>query len=370
MNLQVLAQNIRRLRTAKGLSQRALADSAGLSLPSIKNLESAKIEPRMNTIQAIARSLEVKLQVLFMPVHELKSVRFRSNRRIQNRENILADVSRWLVDFNYLESALNEHVKFKLSGTRNHCDRNNIISCAKACREKLNIKPTEPIHDICGLLEDAGVKIYPFPMSSDGFFGLSIREEDGGPAIVVNIWDRISVERRIFTAAHELGHLILHAEAYDVSQSSEDKDEEHEADLFASHFLLPNEGFEKEWNEAAGLHWVDRVFKVKRIFHVSYKTVLMRLIQNGIADQKIWMRFNHDYQIRFNRTLTFKEEPAGIDSNEPYRLQQFDFYEDRLSRLTRKAVENDTISLSRGAEILHISIREMQDLLSSWEAGL
>ena len=373
MSLQVLAKNIRRLRTSKGLSQKALADSAGLSLHSIKNLESAKIEPRMNTIQAVSKSLDVKLQVLFKPVHELRSVRFRSKKRIQNRENILADVSRWLDDFNYLENALGEKNLFKLRGLRGHCSYNDddIILCAKKCRDKLDIKNDEPIHDICGLLEKAGIKIYPIATSSDGFFGLSIREKDGGPAIIVNVWDRISIERRIFTAAHELGHLILHADAYDVQQSSEDEKEEQEANLFSSYFLLPDEGFIKEWSEASGLHWVDRVFKVKRIFHVSYKTVLIRLIDHKIADKSsIWMRFNHDYQHRYHRSLSFKEEPQGMDSGEPYRLQQFDFYEDRLSRLTRKAIEKDIISISRGAEILRISIDEMKNLIKSWEAGL
>lgn len=370
MNLQLLARNVRRLRSAKRFSQKALAESAGLSLPAIKNLEGAKNEPRMNTLQAIARALDIKLQDLFMPVRELKTVRFRSSRRLQNRENILANISRWLDDFNYLEQVLGEHIPFRLKEVREQCSRDNIVESAEICRNKLKLKKIEPIHDICGLLEHAGVKIFPVPMASDGFFGLSIGEKDGGPAVVVNSWERISVERRIFSAAHELGHLMLHPNAYDVSQTDENKEEEGEADLFAGHFLMPDHGFRKEWNEAAGLHWVDRVFKVKRIFHVSYKTILVRLIECGAADKTIWKRFNLAYQQRFRRKLSFKEEPMGIDAAEPFGLQRFDFYEDRFSRLTRKAVESDKISLSRGAEILRIGIEEMQDLLKNWEVVL
>jgi Zn-dependent peptidase ImmA (M78 family) len=207
-------------------------------------------------------------------------------------------------------------------------------------------------------------------MASDSFFGLSIAEEDGGPAIIVNAWERIPVERRIFSASHELGHLMLHRDAYDVSQTKESKKEEKEADLFAGHFLMPDEGFRREWNEASGLHWVDRVFKVKRIFHVSYKTVLFRLTEYGVADNSIWMRFQQAYQQKFNRRLPFKEEPMAIDSAEPFGLKRFDFQEDRFSRLTREAVEKDKISLSRGAEMLGIDIEEMQDLLQNWEVVL
>ena len=76
------------------------------------------------------------------------------------------------------------------------------------------------------------------------------------------------------------------------------------------------------------------------------------------------------YQQHFNRKPSFKEEPMGIDSAEPFGMQRFDFYEDRFKRLTRDAVERDKISLSRGAEMLRISIEEMQDLQRNWEVVL
>lgn len=370
MNLQILSKNVRRLRTARRLSQRELADTAGISLPAIKNLELAKSEPRMKTMQAIAKALDVKIQNFFQPVRELSTVRFRSAKRMQNRENVLAEVARWIDDFNYLEKKLKKERPFRLNSVRAQCSRDRLAESAGLCRKKLRLKSTEPIHDICGLLEHAGVKVFPIPMASASFFGLSIGEEDGGPAVVVNVWERISVERRIFSAAHELGHLMLHPDAYDVSQVEESKGEEHEADRFAGHFLMPDKGFLNEWNEAAGLHFVDRVFKVKRIFRVSYKTVLSRLIEYGSADSSIWKKFNVAYQRRFKRRLSFKEEPMGIDAAEPFGFQPYDFFEDRFSRFTREAVEKNIISLSRGAEMLRIGIEEMQDLLKDWEAVL
>lgn len=371
MNLQILAQNIRRLRTARRFSQKALADSAGLSLPAIKNLEGAKNEPRVNTLQSIAKALDVRLQDLFLPVRVMNSVRFRSTKRMLSRENILADISRRLDDFNFLEGLLNDSIVFKLGLGRDQCStdsRESVVHSAMLCRKKLGLKDTEPIHDICGLLESSGVKVFPVEMASDGFFGLSVGEADGGPAVVVNTWERIPVERRIFSAAHELGHLILHLDAFDVTQTEESKEEERQADLFAGNLLMPDAGFRKEWEEAAGLHWVDRVFKVKRIFHVSYKTVLLRLIEYGDVDASIWKKFNLAFRMRFRRKLSYKEEPLGMEPAEPFGLQSFDFYEDRLSRLVRKAVEEDKISVSRGAEILRVTIEEMHERINDWEA--
>ncbi|RMD83544.1 MAG: ImmA/IrrE family metallo-endopeptidase [Lentisphaerae bacterium] len=366
MNLQTLAQNIRRLRTAKRFSQKGLAEASGLSLPAVKNLELAKNEPRMRTLQAIATALDVKLYELFLPVRPLRSVRFRSAKRMQNRENILAEVSRWLNDFNDLEVMLNRRVRFKLEGVWEECSKDNIVEAAALCRKKLRLKSSEPIYDICGLLEAAGVKVRLLSLASNSFFGLSVAERDGGPAIVVNAWERIPVERRIFSAAHELGHLMLHRDAFDVSQTKENKIEEKEADLFAGHFLMPNEGFIEEWNDTCGLNLVDRVFKIKRIFRVSYKTVLFRLKECAITDDSIWMRLNQAYQRRYNRKLSFKEEPLAIDSSEPCGLKPVDFQEDRFSRLVREAVEKDKISLSRGAEMLGIGVEDMQEILRNW----
>jgi Zn-dependent peptidase ImmA (M78 family)/DNA-binding XRE family transcriptional regulator len=370
MNPKALAQNIRRFRVAKRLSQEALADGAGLSLPAVKNLELERTKPRMRTLQAIARALDVRLEDLFLPVREPRTIRFRSAKRMRNRENILAEVSRKLDDFNYLEDILSQRIPFNLEAVRARCSRERIEEAAGLCRTQLKLNPTEPIPDLCGLLVREGIKVLPLSMGSEGFFGLSVGEEDGGPAVVVNTWNRIPVERRIFSAAHELGHLMLHNDAYDVAQVNENKEEEHEADRFAGHFLMPDEGFRVEWNEAAGLHFVNRVFKVKAFFRVSYKTVLRRLQDQGFVDKSIWQKFNIEYQHRSGRKLPFKEEPMGVSSAEPFGMQRFDFMEGRFHRLIREAVEKELISVNRGAEMLRIGIEEMYDLMRNWAVTL
>ena len=368
MGALILARNVRRLRIARGLSQRGLAEAAGLSRGAITSLERAKTQPRMRTVEAIAKALGVRVRELLVAVRELRTVRFRSAKRMQYRENILAEVSRWLQNFNYLEEILDDRIPFVLARVRRRCSVGGAGQAAELCRSQLGLSPVEPIFDICGLLEKAGVKAHQLISASDGFFGLSVGEEDGGPAIIVNVWERIPVERRIFSAAHELGHLILHPDAYDVSLTQEEKEQERQADMFAAHFLMPDEGFRKEWDEAAGLHWVERVFKVKSIFRVSYKTVLFRLIEQQVADSSIWVRFQQAYQTRFSRKLPFKKEPIPMSAYEPFRLNDFDFYEGRFSRLVREGLEKDKISLSRAAELLGISVQDMQDLLQSWAA--
>ena len=56
-------------------------------------------------------------------------------------------------------------------------------------------------------------------------------------------WERISVERWIFTAAHELGHLLLHPHEYRREATDLPEKAEREAHEFASEFLMPECAF-------------------------------------------------------------------------------------------------------------------------------
>jgi len=349
MNLQILAQNIRRLRTAKRLSQSALADAAGLSLPAIKNLELAKNEPRMRTVQAIARALGVKLQELFLPVRELRAVRFRSVRRMQNRENVLAEVARWLDDFSYLEKVLNNQMTFSLKPVRAQCSRNRLSEAAGLCRKKLGLKPTEPIHDICGLLESAGVKVFPVPMASDGFFGMSVGEESGGPAVVVNAWERIPVERQIFSAAHELGHLMLEdviADGVDIEKVCH---------RFAAAFLVPSSAVRQEMGGDRNTIYFEELHSLKHKWGLSMSAWLRRLADLAIISQSeyaLCMRM-------FSKRGWRRREPGKPVEPE---------HTGRLERLVQRAVAEDIISVSRAADFLNRPLIEVRRELG-WPAG-
>ena len=174
--------------------------------------------------------------------------------------------------------------------------------------------------------------------------------------------------------------MILHLGSYDVEQTDENQLEESEADVFAGYFLVPQATFASELAESRGLPLVDRVFKLKRIFRVSYRTVLYRMGEHleAAERQKLWIRFQGDFKRRFGRGLSRADEPAGLPpeafhgsppdrgADEPERLLAFDFVEDRLYRLVRETVEKEGISLSRAAEILGIGVEEMLDLSASW----
>ncbi|PKM80024.1 MAG: DNA-binding protein [Firmicutes bacterium HGW-Firmicutes-14] len=381
MNKSLIGANLRRIREAQGLSQSEVADRSGISRLAYRNIETGSSTPKVSTLQNIVAGMGIKLQDLFVPLRTLKNVRFRALKKMNSRENILCEVARWLDDFNQLEDLLKQNKPYCLANLPGQLSKRKGLSKAKRAaelaRQELKLGEKEPIRDISGLLESCGIKVYPLTLASDGFFGLSVSEKDGGPAVVVNVWDRISVERWIFSAAHELGHLLLHINTYDVDKVVEDSDEEKEANFFASYFLMPEKVFESEWEDTYGLYFLDRVFKVKRIFQVSYKTVLYRLAEK--YGSVVWGKFQAAYKLRYRKTLNFTDEPEALSpeefghvpeilrAREPDSLSPSSFMEDRLSKLVREAIEKDKITLSRGAEILRLDLESMRERIALWD---
>ena len=63
--LAPIAQRLKALREIAGMSQQALAVSAGLSLSLVSQIErGSRVDPRMSTLTALATALEVTLDEL------------------------------------------------------------------------------------------------------------------------------------------------------------------------------------------------------------------------------------------------------------------------------------------------------------------
>jgi Zn-dependent peptidase ImmA (M78 family)/DNA-binding XRE family transcriptional regulator len=385
MSLETLGCNLQRLRLARGLSQDKLAQVAGISRIAYINIERCQSEPRVDTVRALAKALRVRVPELLVEVPTLKRVRFRSLKRLKRREQVLIDVGQKLRDFVELEAQLKatQDKDFDtLRAVASKVRHQGMPAVATAMRSYFGLSENEPVHDICGLLEHQGIKVLSVNIATDAFLGLSVSEEDGGPAVVVNTWERLPVEHWIFSAAHELAHLLLHLQAYKVDEELEDKDQERDADAFASHFLMPETVFRREWEDTVGLPLFDRVLKVKRVFRVSWRTVLFRLTEE-LSDpnqrKRLWIHFSKAYQQRNSKVLLKMDEPDGVGVEayralsdlhkagpEPAGMDRHDFQGDRLWRLVRQAAMGGEITLARGAEILGIKLSDMRDLAESW----
>ncbi len=376
-DLPPIAANLRRLRTRAGMTQETMAEAVELSRSGYRNIELGKSEPREETVLALATALKVPVRELLAPPPQLSHVRFRSLKRLKRREDVLHEVGRWLRDYRELEDLLGAREENRLRAIEQEvlAARSDVPAVAALVRRAFELDDEEPVHDICGLLEARGVKLHSIWWETTAFFGLSVAEEDGGPAVIVNTWDRIPVETWIFSAAHELAHLLLHIGSYSSLETEEVPSQEVEANEFASHFLMPQSAFVRYWDETNGLTIFDRILKVKRKFRVSWRTVVYRLGQLYPGDAAdLWRHFHGEYKRQTGRSLTKHDEPLPITDimyqqsrgAEPAKLDQYDFVDDRLHRLVRRAVDEEQISLGRAAEILDVDRQRMRALADAW----
>jgi transcriptional regulator with XRE-family HTH domain len=70
--LEAFAANVRRLRHARGLTQEALAQEAGLHLTDIARIEIVKRDPGVKVVAKIAKGLKCQTSELFEGVEHPK----------------------------------------------------------------------------------------------------------------------------------------------------------------------------------------------------------------------------------------------------------------------------------------------------------
>lgn len=375
MGIENIGDNVRRRMKMDGLTIAKLSTQMGIGTATLSNILNGKSEPKSSTLIKFAEAFDININALLEDSPKLNTLRFRtakslSGREKSEREQIRFDTAIWLKNYSYLEESLGIVNEYKLKSIFEK-DPNN---AAKIAREDFfNLKDKkQPVYDIANLIEDAGIKLKIHGFGFKKTNGLSVGSQNEGPAIVVNSETGISVERQIFTIAHELGHLILHSGSYKDPKEIEDKKEEHEANLFAGAFLLPEEGLQEEWEESKGLHWVNAVLRIKKIYKVSYKTVLVRLCQIKNQDpSSVFKDFAIAYKKLHNHDLKNFYEPDQLEEpvapSDPDSLAKSDLIEDRFARLVKQAYENEMISLSRAGEMLNLSLLEMRDRAKAWQ---
>ncbi len=373
MGVGSIPANLVRYRKARAITQAKIAKDVGISRQAYAAIEAGRSEPKSGTLVSIARALDVSVQDILADPPAFSSLRFRSQRSMskQNqakRDVLLHEFRRWLDDYSFLEDSLEEGSQWRFDDV----DNAEPVSAALRARELLNVEPDEPIDDIISLLESAGAKIFTRDFQLPQVFGFSAGLADKGPAIAVNTSADISIERQIFTVAHELGHLILHSGSYLGTEDNGDEGEETAANLFGSHFLLPKAAFERELDESSGLALVDFVLHVKRKFRLSYRAVLFRLVKEYGFDNSLYQRFAVAYGARYGRNLKDHAEPDALQDpiarHEVEGLTRHDFVESGLVGLVKRAYERELISISRAAEILQLPLETMRNLEADWVA--
>lgn len=168
---------------------------------------------------------------------------------------------------------------------------------ASQTREVLGLSHSVPIEDIFKLLEGEGIYVFKKPFNSTQISAIYRKQKDSC-LIIIN--SARTLGHQIFSAAHELYHYRynkeLTAKICKVDVIDTKDKEEIMADLFASHFLMPDDGViklaESRKNRNGKLDVTDILF-IQQYFNVSYKAMIRKLYELGyIEDANCYLKIS------------------------------------------------------------------------------
>ena len=164
----------------------------------------------------------------------------------------------------------------------------------------------KPIKHFISLLESKGVKIFALPENCREIDACSFWSDET-PFILLNT--EMSGERIRFDLAHELGHLVLHKHGAPIGREAEQ-----EANLFASEFLMPEDGIRmnrpKVWS-------IPAMMQRKKPWGVSISALAYRANQLGYLSEWHFKSLN----IEMRRRGYKDSEPEGIPKEQSKVLE-------------------------------------------------
>jgi Zn-dependent peptidase ImmA (M78 family)/transcriptional regulator with XRE-family HTH domain len=353
---EIIAANLIRYRKSLGLSQEQLAEQAGVTRQSINNYENAKTLPDSKILSALASSLGITLDDLLRSQGEgLPNFRFRAHVSFDKNAQFAAQVLRMLQTYNALEQAVGLPSYTPESTPCHQVEGNekHIQTIAALFRHRLGLGDA-PIANLFQSVEEIGLKVLRQPIPIKDFFGLSACSDIEGAFVLVNTHN-ITIERQLFTLAHEIGHLIFHRVEYqntliEEGTKEEEKAREKVANYFASHLLVPQAEFERMYT------LTQDIVKLKRHFRVSYLVILYRLAEMGIIDfvkekRKICGIYKNQHD---GETLQNSMELPPVLASDDYPENE------RYEFLIWQSLKLGKISEMKAAELLNLTVEKLR----------
>lgn len=345
----MIGQRLKTARTARGFSLRDLEAHIGsrVTAQAIGKYERDESMPSSGVLTVLAQALSVSEDYLLSDEEiALEGVDFRKKAIASAREQAalqartLHFIERYLVveDLLHLRSVNWEQPRGAPYPVGDLRDAEDV---ARSVREGWGLGH-DPIPKLAELLEERGIKVISLDLDDvDGLAAkVSRKGQDAARVIVIkrSTWS----ERKRFNLAHELGHLVMEV-AHGV-------DGEKAAHRFAGALLMPADALRAEVGSSRSSLSLGELVALKERFGVSLQALTYRCKDLGIISQGAFGKLFQIFAERGWRTAPY-EEPGSLrpELEEPKRFE----------RLCYRALAEGLIGESRAAELLGISIREL-----------
>jgi Zn-dependent peptidase ImmA (M78 family)/DNA-binding XRE family transcriptional regulator len=325
-------------RESRRMTQKELAQAAGLTQGFISLLEAGEKEGSGDSIDRIGQALRYPADFFYLDDHyngfglSLVFYRKKSSALVSHLRWLQAEVNIRRIQIKRLLRGIDEF-KPRQQFCRIDIDdqEGNAERIAGMVRANWNL-PLGPIKNLIATIESAGGIVFKFPFGTRDIDAISQWPDDAPPLFFIN--SQAPADRIRFSLAHELGHIVMHRLA--------SENLENEADRFASEFLMPARDIGHELMDVD----LQRAAALKPYWRVSMAAIIKRAKDLGKLP-------NPDYTALFRRLsyLGYRtNEPGPIAPEEPTLVRQIlDAYQitngytiDALARLS--AVYSDEFS--------------------------
>lgn len=335
-------------RESEGYTQAQLARSLkNVSPAKLNKIEKRQIVPTDEIMEEIAGLLGYPISFFQKQTGSfpyLKEFYFRRNLGIPNKQRIAFEAQMTIIaeHIDTLLDAIEMDVRVPyIDLVEENVSPERI---AQKIRSFLNIE-NGPIRSIIDTIQRLGVIVHFFvPPYSIKIDGVSFITRKGYPIILIN--ESISDSRKVFTIAHELGHLILHYK-YMVSDN---RDVEGEANLFASELLMPSIAIKTSLYNLD----IQKLCNLKAYWRVSLKSLLYRANSLSCVTKDQYRR----WMMKYNANKWYLEEPYEFSIEKPTLLNKiFNLYFTRLEYTEEELL--DLLDLSEDKIIYFYGLNEV-----------
>ena len=328
-------------REYKGITQsRLAAEIDGLTQGNLSRIEKGLIGITPELLLKIARYLDFPLSFfnkcqVKTPISEFYyRKRASMSRKVLIQLEATMDIYRLIVDellssFDIPEFNLSQ---FDLESG------GSPEQVARKIRQELGL-PKGPIENLISVVESHGIMIIELSSPTSKFDGITLFTDSNQPIIFVN--KDMPNDRKRFTIAHELGHLIMHI-PFSIPP---DRDEEGEANKFAGEFSMPELDC---FNQLLNMGFRDLALH-KRYWQMSMAFIITRANAiRAIPEQK-----TKYFRIELSRRGWRKKEPINVYLDQP----------GLLSSLVKAHMDDLNYTIDDLRELLGLSAQGYQQLL-------
>lgn len=369
----------RRLRIARenaGVRQEDAAQIIGMSRPTLVSIEKGVRRIRIQELQSLAHHYGISVNAILRreAIHTDLVPRYR---KLKETEDTHTTEAVQLLN-NLVKAEVELENILGIERRRNYppergINTGDVIKLAEQHAQELRNwlgLGSGSITDIFTLIEfDLGIRLYHRRLSPGSkVAGLFTYDPFIGACILLNA--NHPLERRIQSAAHELGHFSGTRQIPEVLEDNEQflSREERYANAFGRFFLTPRKAFEENFRQlTAGLDKLTRrhIILLAHQHHISREACVRRLEELDLVKKGTWAWFEANGGITNAQarevlgTIANKTDPAKYDAN---RLVSH-----RMSLMAHAAWKRDLLSEGQLAELLNIRRVDLREIIDQIE---